>query len=283
MSVRAFVAAALLLSSCAEAKPIDFAAAETWLGPEEAKTGRKLSFSGRSDIYIGTAKGCVLPKTYDIRGSLDTSRWDPAWLHLHALFKGSAGNGDNLVGPPLQGSIALVMKYHYRMQLIQPSLDYFSILCSSERGELKDKSALSRSPSNVRIYVHAPDYKPELDQAAFAGLEPRIFEFSRKGRTYCRIRLGVSGSDIKQSRIDVLTSANVVPQFSDAEAMDCITRGVIASVGYLGILRYEFDELYHGLDFPPPDKPFRISESGRTYITPLLAGFSHYIESRILW
>jgi hypothetical protein len=274
--MRALVIAPFLLSSCVQAKQIDFAAEETWLGPDESKTGRKLSFSGQSGIYIGTADGCVLPKTYNIDGSLNTTRWQPEWLHLQSLFDGSQSSGDSLVGPQLIGNISLVIKYHYNMKSIRTKLSYFSPQCYHERGILRDETLLSMLPSNIQIYVHYGKYRPEFYSDSFSGLDTRTFAFVRGGRAYCRIRLGVSGSDIKQSRIDVLSSENVVPQFSDAEAMDCIARGMFASVGYLGILRYQFDNLYAGRDLPKPGKPSRV------YITPLLVGFSQYIESRIL-
>ena len=278
MRLDAVLAAAFLVSSCAQAKPIDFAAPETWLGPDEAKAGRKLSFVGRSGIYIGTANGCVLPKSYKIDGSLDTSRWDPAWQDVQSLFYGSQSSGDPAPGPPLMESIPLAIEYHYPPSLNAAEIRYNSAYCQEQRGTLSPqfRDHLVGVPSNISIFVHRQGFDGEKIDETIYEVSESTFILRRLQRNYCKISLGIIDEGIRQVRIDVLTSANVVPQFSDAEAMDCIARGMFASVGYLGILRYEFDELYKERDLPKRGKP------NRNYITPLLVGFEQYIiENRM--
>lgn len=124
---------------------------------------------------------------------------------------------------------------------------------------------------NIQINIHRPQFQPPQDDRWFDGLEMKAFELRRSGRAYCGIRLGVAGTEIKKVRIDVLTSPREYPRYEDVEAIDCISRGTFAAFGYLGILRFEFDQLYKSEDLPRPGGPQYY------YIGHLLLGFEKFL------
>ncbi|MDZ7896320.1 MAG: hypothetical protein U5M50_16015 [Sphingobium sp.] len=274
-----FLWVAAALASCAQAKPVDLSAPETWLGPEEAQSGRKLTFTDRTSMYIRTEKGCLLGKQFTIRGARDWTNFDPAWADLESLFNGSWSTDDPPPGGPIIGNLILDPDYYGAIKpYTRAQVDHISLECRHENGMLPTEllDTLKISPSNVRFYIHSDRYHPAFDSKDYAGLEIRRFDLERGGKRYCTIRLGVSGNAIKRARIDVLTSAHITPTFDDVEAIDCIARGAHAAFGYLGILRYNFDELYNPENLPRPGKP------NAKYISLLLNGFDTYVvEHRI--
>jgi len=265
---------AAALASCAQAKPVDLSAPETWLGPEEAQSGRKLTFTDVTRIYIRTEKGCLLGKQFTIRGARDWTNFDPSWADLESLFNGSWSTGDPPPGGPIMGNLILDPDYYGAIKpYTRAEVGYISSKCLHEKGMLAADSfdLLKSRPSNVRFYIHSDRYRPAFDSKDYAGLEIRRFDLERGGKRYCTIRLGISGNAIKRARIDVLTSAHITPTFDDVEAIDCIARGAHAAFGYLGILRYGFDELYKPESLPRPGKP------NIEYIGLLLYGFDSYV------
>lgn len=258
---------ALLLAGCGDEGPLDLSADDTWLTPEQLRNGRNLYFSHPTGMFIRTEKGCVEGRMKDARGYWDMDRFDPEAADLYSAFDGSRGDGDN---PPKGGTVIgqltdIPDNMGPGIRRTYP-LSFLSWTCAIEKGYRKSYPD-PRRPEDIRIDIHTPAYRPDFDPAWFEDLEVKTFSLERGGKTYCKIRLGTQGIFVEKAHIAVLETRNPIPRYEDAEAMDCMVRGLFAAFGYIGILRHDFDRLYQAEDLPEP------GEDKSDYLGKLAKGF----------
>lgn len=99
-------------------------------------------------------------------------------------------------------------------------------------------------PDRIHVYVHSGDAGEILPEKWGDGLDVRRFQLKEGGKTYCRIALGVKGRNIEKARVEVFYSKTEVPKYSDYRSIDCVGRGIFASFGFVGALRFPLRDFY---------------------------------------
>lgn len=271
--VRALVSAVAMaaLAACSavpasgEHRP-DLTDLATWLVPEEVENGRRLTLAGVSDLEIHTPSGCLVADPQQRAQPLE-----PDLLEFAALL-GGAKSPDGRRIDPLANMAAAIngLRNVYRLPSGQAPTQLFSVRslkCRASKGDPIPEESLEAWPDRIQLHLSAGAGMPELPAEWNDPAHVKVRALDNAGRRYCRLALKIEGRTIIRSRIDVLGPSAAIPKYRDIEAMDCVMRGLIASFGFTGIMRFNLREIYLPTDFE------EVSRARGIYTNRLLTGF----------
>ncbi len=249
----------------------DLAAVDTWLLPNEVINGRALTLAGPSGLYIRTPKRCVIanydPNDLPLESDL---------LELAALINGAERNGVRVDPLANIGGVLANLKRTYTMPSGEPPgriISAQSFTCRAELGKHVEPRSVMNWPDRIHIYLNSTLAAPPIPDNWRKGLTTRIQILTDSGKPYCRIAFASKGSLIVKTRIDVQGMTRELPRYTDYRQMDCIMRGVIASTGFTGILRYDLQDIYEKRDLSSPGL------AKGNYTNKLLNGFGTFQEA----
>lgn len=226
---------------------INLSSKETWLFPGEAKRGRALTLAGPTGIYIRTDKRCILPFVNSNGPPLPSDQ-----IELAAMLQPVEVGGRRV--DPLSNLIGILAS-GLRERYTIPSKENFwrlvvgqSFTCRVEQGEQIPTSSRDSLPDRIHVNFHSSASFQRLENANNLSAKSKLFFLNRRGIKYCLISLNLKGAKIESARIDAVLSSREIPKYSDYLAMDCFMRGVFASLGFTGILRFEPTEIYNTED-----------------------------------
>jgi hypothetical protein len=266
----------LVVTSCkadadnTTSRKVNLSSAETWLLPNEIRNGRKLTLAGISGLYVTTPKHCVVANEDPNEPSLA-----PELIELAALINGVERNGKR-VDPlaNLVGALSNLSKT-YTLPSGQPFGKIIvgqSLTCRAEHGERIDPRAVVNLPDRIHIHLRNGTEMMPLPEHWVRESKTQVSVLTEAGKPYCRVALAIQGSLIMRARIDAFVLSRELPHYSDYKTMDCIMRGVIASTGFTGILRYDLRDIYNDEDILQP------SVAHGYYTNKLLNGFGAFQE-----
>jgi hypothetical protein len=259
------------VSGAAKDRRVDLTTARTWLLPEEVRTGRALTLASISDLYIRTPRRCVIAIYNPNEPPLDADL-----VELAALMNGAEVNGERIDPLANIGGVLANLEKTYTLPSGTPFwrlITYQSFRCRAELGKPVHPDSVKTWPERINVHLNATSIVPPISSTWGRGLKTQIWSINDNGRPYCRVALAVEGNLIVKVRIDVQGHTQEIPRYKDYRAMDCIMRGVIASAGFTGILRYDLREIYDENDLAPA------SLADGLYTNKLLDGFEAFQES----
>jgi hypothetical protein len=258
-------------SGAAKDRRLDLKAVDTWLLPEEVLTGRALTLAGISRVYVRTPRRCVIPDYDPNEPPLDADL-----VELAALLDGVEINDERIDPLANIGGALGDFGRTYTLPSGEPFgrlISFKSFRCSAEQGMYVHPDSAKTWPERIHIYLNGASTAPAIPAAWGKGVKTQIRLITDSGRPYCRVALAVKGNLIVKARIDVQGHKREIPKYTDYRAMDCIMRGVIASTGFTGILRYDLREIYNDKDLSPE------ALARGLYTRKLLRGFGAFQES----
>jgi hypothetical protein len=218
-------------------------------------------------------KGCFRFKTNN-NGSWQPWTVEPALTDVALVMIGALSSGVGR-GPIFTTTVGINYREGYDprapKRLLRVS-DY-SITCALETGEPVHPIAREQFRDLISVHFSTRSTLPPLPTSFGKAGEVRQYELKTAGRPTCRVALAARGHLIEAARVDVLHSHGPAPTFDDWRAMDCFVRGLYASMGYTGIMRWDAESLY---------KPELLNGSDLSngfYLNPLTKGFQiHQID-----
>lgn len=258
---------------CASAAPIDVTSPSFWLSPNEVANGRALTITGRTGLYFHTDQGCRQIGRYFRISDPKLREKESDLEDLATLVEGSFHATNS------KGSLFGILGVILNPERYKPAdgrrflFSGSSWKCMLEHGEKVDQLTRDVAPERVAIYATRSKAMPSLAGTLESQQTVKTYDLSAQGRSYCRVALYLSGSVIEKTRIDVINTKYEIPKFDDYLSMDCITRGLFASIGYVAPMRYGYQEIYDNASLSPA------MVANGSYIRPLIDGYLTFIRN----